>query len=120
MDRSRLRFAAIAALAAAMLLWLSPLALTFVDHTAPTVSAWAAGIMTGVLATASVGDHGRWAPWPMLIVGVYLVAAPFLLSFTDLPEAMWSHIALGIVIALAAVTAIMDWGRAAEPAHKAH
>ncbi|MGD9740593.1 MAG: SPW repeat protein [Bauldia sp.] len=117
MDKSRLRFAATAAFVAGIVLWLAPLVLTYTDHTAPSVSSWAAGIAAGIIATAAVGDHGRWAPWPLLVVGVYAVAAPFIVNFTDVPEAMWTHIAVGIVIVLAAITAILDWSRA--PPHAA-
>ena len=51
------------------------------------------------------------------MVGVYAVAAPFILSFTDVPEAMWASIVIGVVIVLAAITAIMDWSRT--PPHTA-
>lgn len=112
MDKSRLRFAATAAFVAGIVLWLAPLVLTYTDQTAPTVSSWAAGILTGILATAAVGDHGRWAPWPLLVIGVYAIAAPFVVNFSDHAEAMWTHIVIGAVILIAAIVAIMDWSRA--------
>lgn len=40
--------------------------------------------------------------WIIALLGVVLAAAPWIFSYDDVPEAMWTSLVLGVVVALVA------------------
>ncbi len=54
----------------------------------------------------------QWQDVANLLLGVWLIASPWVLGFTEIPYALWNAYALGAVIAVAAVaalTAFHEW-----------
>jgi len=57
----------------------------------------------------------RWEEWINLIIGIWLIIAPFAIGFTTNPGAMWSHIIVGVLVGSDALWAI---GAHRPPTHR--
>jgi SPW repeat len=79
-----------------------------------TVATWAAISQTGglsawkpcfgisatiFLALAALTPHAPWAATVRLAMSGWIILAPWLLAFADLPLARWSHLITGTLIA---------------------
>jgi hypothetical protein len=74
------------------------------------ISAWRVcfGISaTMFLALAAVTPHEPWAIAVQLAMSGWLVMAPWLLAFAEIPLARWSHLLTGSVIALLSTARLM-------------
>lgn len=58
-----------------------------------------AGVAAIILGAAALFYFRKWEEWLDIVLGVWLVASPWVLGFTYSPMAMWIAIACGIVIA---------------------
>ncbi len=92
----------------AVCLFISPWVLGFVAETTPTWNAWIVGIALAVLAVAAISAFAEWEEWANLVLGLWLIASPWLLSFAANVNAMWTHVILGLLVA--AVSAWAVWG----------
>ena len=109
-----------AMLALAVYLFLSPWILGFtvgapVEGVAAaegfTVAAWHAwilGLVIGVLALWAAFQFAEWHDWANGVLGVWLVASPWILSFAALPAALWSHVVVGLLIVALAAWELWD------------
>jgi general stress protein CsbA len=85
-------------------LGVAPFVLGYSNH--PTAM-WAS-IILGVIALAAsaykafIDSEGNWAYWVVGVAGILAIAAPFVLGFTTLANAMWTFIVLGVILFLAA------------------
>jgi hypothetical protein len=87
-------------LALATLLFLSPWALGFADHLTAARTAWASGIVIAFIALAAIVEFAEWEEWINLLLGLWLIIAPWVLGFAGVALAMRAHVALGVLIAL--------------------
>jgi hypothetical protein len=82
-----------------------------------STSAWNAWVFGAVIAAFSVWALAlpqRWEEWINLIVGVWVLIAPFVLAFTDQTGATWNHIIVGIIVGIDAI-----WAMAQTPVQRA-
>jgi len=96
----------------AILLIASPWVLTFPAGTI-TTNAVVAGLIIGVVAIAALFAFAQWEEWVNLIVGAWVIASPFVLHFTSDTRALWTHVLLGLAVAVLA--AIELWTVAHPP-----
>jgi hypothetical protein len=78
-------------------------------YAADAVAVWhacIAGIVTVLIATGALVAFQKYREWANLIVGVWIVAAPWVLGFTVLAAAMWSHVIAGVTIVAIAATSL--------------
>ncbi len=79
-----------------------------------SVAAWDSyvlGVAAVVFAIAALGTGQRWEEWVELVIGAWLIIAPFVLRFyTSEYGAAWNQIIVGILIAGDAI-----WVLAATP-----
>lgn len=61
-------------------------------------NSYISGLIVLAFAWAALARPQRWEEWINLAVGVWLVISPFVLNYTNLTGAMWSHIIIGLVI----------------------
>lgn len=78
---------------------------TAIDLIVGFVIVWAAAIR--YIAAYRIGvevipTQMNWLSWVNAILGLLLIASPFLLQFTDLTVAFWNNIIVGIVVAVLA------------------
>lgn len=84
----------------ALLLLLSPFVTGYTDDQNATWHACIAAVAIAVLALAAVSAYAEWEDWFTLAIGLWMVIAPWGLGFTAIAQAMWSHLVLGILVAL--------------------
>jgi hypothetical protein len=80
----------------AALLFLSPWLLALRYELAREES-WAAGLALAIASVAALIAFRDWKEWLILLLGVWLVAAPWLLGFPH-AAAMKVHIGVGLVV----------------------
>lgn len=88
-------------------LFFSPFILQFTSYTA--MAAWNSyilGIAVAAFAVIALVAPRMWEEWTNLVLGAWLVVAPFLLGYSGESTAAWSHVIVGIVIAADAIWAM--------------
>ena len=61
-----------------------------------------------IFAVAAMSRSQIWEEWVNLILGLWLILAPFALHFTDQPASMWNQIIVGIVVGISALWAVVQ------------
>ena len=97
-------------LSVAVLLGVSPWALGFSSDDAALATALVTGILIGAFAVAGLmgladAFFTEWEEWAGLALGVWTIAAPWIVGFAGLSLAVWTHVALGLVAA-----GVSAWG----------
>ncbi|WP_414474967.1 SPW repeat protein [Microvirga sp. M2] len=87
----------------AILLFISPWILGFREVQAASWNAWVCGVLIAALAVAALGALQEWEEWGSAVVGLWTLIAPWALGFTDVRNAMWVHIGVGIVVAIISI-----------------
>ena len=82
----------------AVLLFVSPWALGYVDHERAAQMARASAIVIGFTAFGAL--LASWEEWLNLILGVWLIFAPWIVGFASVAIAMRTNVAVGALIAL--------------------
>jgi hypothetical protein len=75
-----------------------------------TTAAWTALITGGVIAivaAVALAELRQWEEWVNGILGLFVAVSPWLLGFSGVSHAMWTHVVLGLVIA--ALAAYEAW-----------
>lgn len=59
------------------------------------------GVIVVVLAWLRVSNPGRmtWLSWSNVVLGLWLIAAPFVLGYSGTAAAMWNEVIVGLLIA---------------------
>jgi uncharacterized membrane protein len=83
----------------AALLLISPWVFSYTGQSLAAWSAWIGGVVVAILAIAALVRFAEWEEWINVVLGVWLVIAPWVLGFSAVAAATWSHVILGIVIA---------------------
>jgi hypothetical protein len=90
-------------------LFVSPFFLQFSSFMG--ASAWDSyilGVAVAVVAVVALTVPRLWEEWVNLVLGIWLIIAPFLLGFSGEASATWNHVVLGIVIGVDAIWAMAD------------
>jgi hypothetical protein len=87
----------------AVLLFVSPWVLGFAGETGAAWNAWICGIVVAALAVLALVKVAEWEEWIAAALGVWLVISPWVLGFAAMAAALWTHIVLGVVIAVLAL-----------------
>jgi len=65
------------------------------------------GVIVAVLSVWALVQPRAWEEWINLLIGVWLIIAPFLLGFEANTTAMWNHIIVGIIVGVDALWAVI-------------
>jgi hypothetical protein len=90
-------------------LFISPWLLGFVGEVMPTRNAWIVAVALALVASAALSAFAEWEEWTNLALGVWLMAAPWMLGFTGSFYAFWTHIVLGALTATVSAWAVWDY-----------
>lgn len=71
-------------------------------------NAYLTGTVVVVVAAAGIVRVRLWEEWTNLLVGLWLVIAPFSLHFTDQQGAMWNQIIVGVLVSIASGSALLN------------
>lgn len=100
----------------AVLLFISPWVLGFKGDTAPEWNAWIFAVILAILALAAISAFAEWEEWISGLLGVWLIIAPFVLSFATNQHALWTHIVLGVLTAIVSFWSVWDFRHSPHPA----
>lgn len=92
----------------ALCVFLSPWVIGFAADATPSWNAWIVGFMLGALTVATISAFAEWEEWVDLVLGLWLVASPWLLGFTANMNAMWTSVVLGLLVAAVSLWAVWD------------
>ena len=103
-------------------LWLaaSPFALGYRAETSPTWNALVVGTLIALVALHALYRVFAWQEWATLVLGLWLIASPWVLGFSAMPAVMMNAVIVGALIAALAFTALgsdRDIGGWFRPAH---
>ena len=107
----------------AALLLISPWLFTLTNTTA-RIDLWASSLAVILISLAAIAAFAKWEEWANLILGVWLIASPWVLGFAH-SRAMHFSIGVGLAIAFLAALELFllydadqahqSQGRASEP-----
>jgi len=83
-----------------------------------SMAAWNSYIFGAIIAVFSIWALVQprvWEEWINLVIGVWLVIAPFVLGFHTETAVMWNHIIVGIIVGADAL-----WAALAKPGPMQH
>lgn len=86
------------------LLFFGPWVVDFGASEAASANAHASGGATGVLTVVALLAFYEWTKWVTLLLGLWIVASPWLLGFGNVKTAMELHEAVGIFVAVIAAS----------------
>jgi hypothetical protein len=85
----------------AIALIVSPWVMGFAAGTAMS-NAVVAGIIIGAIAIAALVSFAQWEEWANLLLGVWVLISPWVLGFDGNFNALWTHVAIGLAVAILA------------------
>lgn len=100
-----------------LVLALMPWLAGFTAETAAAWTAWVTGAVIAVVAIAGFFGYAFAASWVNLVAGVWAFVAPWLIGFAALATAMWSHVVIGLLVAVAAAIELWREYRPGKAAH---
>lgn len=74
------------------------------------VAAWNSyllGVLVAIFAAAALARPQQWEEWTNLVLGAWLIVAPFALGFTDQAGPTWNQIIVGLLIGADALWAVL-------------
>jgi len=74
----------------------------FSGETGATWTAVVLGALIALVALAAAIELREWEGWANVAFGVAAVVAPWLLGFSGVANAMWSHVGVGLAVAILA------------------
>lgn len=72
------------------------------------INSYVVGTLVALIAFSAVAQMEVWKEYTNMILGFWLVAAPFVLNFTDLVVPVWNQVIVGILVAGVALDAILE------------
>ncbi len=93
----------------AICLFLSPWVMGFARVTTPAWNAWIVAVALGALAFAALSVFAEWEEWAGAILGLWLIISPWVLGFAANGPAMFSHVVLGVIIAVVSAWTAWDY-----------
>lgn len=90
-------------------LFISPWLFGFVGDVMPTRNAWIVAAVLALVASAALSAFAEWEEWVNLVLGLWLMVAPWMLGFTGNFNAFWTHMILGILTAAVSAWAVWDY-----------
>jgi ABC-type Co2+ transport system permease subunit len=90
-------------------LFISPWLLGFAGATMPARNAWIVAVVLALVAVAALSAFAEWEEWVNVVLGLWLMAAPWVLGFTDNVYAFWTHLVLGALTATVSAWAVWDY-----------
>lgn len=92
----------------AVALVVSPWVVGFATEQYASWNAWICGALVGIVAIGALGAFHEWEEWVNLLLGLWVVAAPWVLGFAAAIPARSTHIVFGLLIAAVAAWEIWD------------
>jgi len=95
-------------LALAVWLFVSPWILQFAVGGVAAWNAWIFGVVVAVIALAALARAQPWEEWINLIVGIWLIISPWVLTFAGSGSATWNFVIVGALMLIFAAWELRD------------
>lgn len=92
-------------------LFLTPLLFGFLGEKVAAASAWLTGGLIGFVALIALTDLDEWEECINLTLGLWVIISPWLFGFASVTYAMWSHVVIGLAVAILAAIEIRNLHR---------
>lgn len=106
---SRENVPSIIILLAGLVLFIAPWVPALAMTGAAAWNAWIVGAAVALIAAVALYESATWEGWAFVVLGVWAIVAPWLIGFSAATAALYAHIVLGLIVAVAA--AYMLWAR---------
>lgn len=86
-------------------LWMfaSPWLFAYTDQAMPAWNSYVSGAIVLILSLAALVNFAVWEEWINVVVGLWLIASPWLLTYAGMASMTWNQVIVGLaVVALAA------------------
>ena len=91
-------------LVCAVLLFISPWILGFSGDVTATRAAWITGVVVAIFAVAALVQFAEWEEWSSALLGLWMIAAPWVVGFSGVGVAVAAFVVLGIVVLAASAS----------------
>ena len=88
----------------AVVLFFSPWLFGFSSDDTASRTAWISAIVIGVITIAAIVQFAEWEEWVAMILGLWLIVAPWICGFSGLSHAVTTFVVLGLIIAVASIS----------------
>ncbi|HEY1943248.1 MAG TPA: SPW repeat protein [Roseiarcus sp.] len=88
----------------AVVLFFSPWLFGFVSDQTASRTAWISAIVIGIISIAAIVQFAEWEEWGAMILGLWLIVAPWIVGFSAVSHAVASFVVLGIIVAVASIS----------------
>ena len=89
-------------------LLISPWAQGYAESQIPAWNAWAIGMIIAALSIWAIVQFTEWHDWGNGVLGLWLVVASWVLGYGQMAVVAWSHVAVGILVIIAAAWELWD------------
>jgi hypothetical protein len=89
-------------------LFVSPWVVGFATLTVAAWNAWIIGIVLAIVTIAALSTVTAWEEWANLVLGLWLIASPWIVGFAASTGALWTHVILGVLVAAVSAWAVWD------------
>ncbi len=96
----------VANIVAGLALVLSPWVLGFSGEASAAWNAWLVGAVVALIAGIAVIAFREYEEWANLALGLWAIAAPWILKFSDLGAATIAHLVIGALVAALAAASL--------------
>ena len=83
-------------------LFLAPWIFGFAAEKPAALNAWIAGLLIAGVALTTFFAFDLWEEWLNVAIGAWAAISPWVLGFAGSAYAMWSHVVIGVLVALLA------------------
>lgn len=92
--------------ALAVFLFFSPWLVGFREVQAATWNAGVCGFVIGLMAALAITELQRWEEWVNAALGLWTAVAPWVLGFSGVMTAMWTHVLVGLAVTMLAAVGL--------------
>ena len=86
----------------AAFLFISPWVMKFRELQAASWNAWICGTVIFILAIAAASAVKEWEEWVNGLLSLWTLVAPWALGFASVAAARWTHVIVGVIVAVLA------------------
>jgi hypothetical protein len=80
-------------------LFIAPWVLGYTEEPMAAWTSFISAIVVGGVALAAIVAFTEWEEWLSFALGIWVVLAPWVLGFTGVTLAVWTHVILGVLVA---------------------
>ncbi|MBV8474933.1 MAG: SPW repeat protein [Hyphomicrobiales bacterium] len=88
----------------AVVLFFSPWLFGFSSDEMASRTAWISAIVIAVITIAAIVQFAEWEERVAMVLGLWLIVAPWIVGFAALTHAAATFVVLGVIVALASVS----------------